>query len=91
MNRDAVMRKILDMTENNEEIKRTITDCDASLSEVYGFDSMLYIYLVVETEKTFGIEFEDINLSLDHIQTMNQFVDVVMAYVGALPAHGAGK
>lgn len=55
-------------------------ECD--LIDELGFDSLLFVELIVEIEDEFGIEFNMNNLDINKLRHFNELKEIVNGYLG---------
>ena len=56
-------------------------DLDASLVEVYGFNSVLLIELIVALESEFDFEFTNAELNLENYKNVNSIIRTILGHL----------
>ena len=78
MIRSEIEDKLIDIFKNNNLIEMTKKlDFDASLSNVYGIDSIKLIDIIVQCEEEFNIEFDLIDLDLNNFKSIRTFIETI--------------
>lgn len=68
-----VMRNIVDNTKS--------IDLDASLSKLYGIDSLGLVDIIIYCEESFGFEFDYTELDLNNFESINILVNLIDKHI----------
>lgn len=82
---DSVVTKLVDILTNRilgSATRAPITRDTALLSAGLGLDSVAVLELVVAAESTFGVEFNDSELSVDMLRSVGAFADAIDRKLG---------
>ena len=77
MNRQEIVRKLKEILEDTVGDSWELTE-DLRLMEDLGLSSVDMLYLIIATEETFGIRFE--NIGIRDVQTVGAVVDYIEAH-----------
>lgn len=69
--------KILEIFKSSFSIKDEEIDCEVSIKEQYGIDSLDIIEFIVRLEKEINITFEDDDLIDDNLYSVNSIAKIV--------------
>jgi acyl carrier protein len=78
MNRNEIMRKLKELLEDTVGGSWELTD-ELRLMEDLGLSSVDMLYLIIATEETFGIRFE--NIGIRDVQTVGAVADYIEAHL----------
>ena len=77
--RDDIIKRVKEIVsevlENSDDIANLKPE-DSLLD--YGITSVNYIRIIVELEQEYGIEFDDDDLSIETLKTLNDLVDYII-------------
>ena len=77
--RDDIIKRVKEIVsevlENSDDIANLKPE-DSLLD--YGITSINYIRIIVEIEQEYGIEFDDDDLSIETLKTLNDLVDYII-------------
>ena len=69
-----ILKKIL---EDDEKLPRTF---DESISK--NIDSLEFVLIIIEVEKTFEIEIDDKDFEIENVDSVNKLTDIIQKYIG---------
>lgn len=79
MNREDIVNKIIKfVTDKNIIHSKDSINLDASLSDVYGMDSISLVEVIIYCEEEFGFEFDYAELDLSNFENINTLASVIM-------------
>lgn len=81
MNKKEISEKILiilkKILEDDEKLPRTF---DESISK--NIDSLEFVLIIIEVEKTFEIEIDDKDFEIENVDSVNKLTDIIQKYIG---------
>lgn len=76
-----VIKSVCRMEKESGYIDELLNDDKCDLIDELGFDSLLFVELIVSIEDEFGIEFDMNNLDINKLRHMNELKEIVNRYL----------